>query len=127
MFRAIARTRSSGGMNPERPEYSKRDGKDVVVDSAGLLERGGSQKAKGGLQRLAESLRRTRTDQAIRRSPASSVRQVGTDDISDGGEKCDGYFFVAERLAERYRCLIGPHPDQIDESTESQAETPRDI
>jgi hypothetical protein len=114
-------------MNPERPRYPKRDSEDIVVDRVGFLERAESQKAKGGLQRLAGSLRRTKTDQAIQRGQGNSVRQVGTDDIGDGGEKCDGYFFVAERLAERYRSLIGPHPDQIDESTESQAETPHDI
>jgi len=114
-------------MNPERPRYPKMDSGDIVVDRADLLARGRSQKAKGGLQTLVGSLRRTKTDQAIQRGQGNSARQVGTDDIGDGGEKCDGYYFVAERLAERYRSLIGPHPDQIDESAEPQAKTPRDI
>jgi hypothetical protein len=125
--RTVVRTRNSRGMNPERLRYSKRGSGDIVVYRADLLERGRSQKAKGGLQRLVGSLRRTKTGQAIQRGQANSVRQVGTDYIGNGGEKCDGYYFVAEHLAERYRSLIGPHPDQIDESTESQAETPRDI
>jgi hypothetical protein len=127
MSDTVARIRSSGGMNPERPRYPKRDSEDIVVDRTGLSKRGESQKAKGGLQRLAGSLRRKKTYQAIQRGQGNSVRQAGTDDIGDGGEKCDGCLFVAERLAERYRSLIGPHPDQIDESTESQAEKPRDI
>jgi hypothetical protein len=114
----VAHTRSSGGMNPERPRYPNRDSGDIVVDRADLLERGKSQKTKCGLERLVGGLGITKTDQTIQRSQGSSVRQVGADDIKDGGEKCDGYYFVAERLAERYRCLIGPHPDQIYESTE---------
>jgi hypothetical protein len=127
IFGTASRTRSSGGMNPERPRYPKRDSEDIVVDRVDLLDRGRSQKTKGRLQRLVGSLRRTKTDQAIQRGQGISVRQVGTDDIGDGGEKCDSYYFVAERLAERYRCLIGPHPDQIDESTESQAEISRPL
>lgn len=98
-----------------------------MVDRADLLERGRSQKAKAGLQRLVGSLRRTKNDRAIQRAQGNSVRQVGTEDIGGGGEKRDGYCSVAERLAERYRSLIGPHPDQIDESTESQVEIPHNI
>lgn len=108
-------------MNPER------DSEDIVVDRIDLLDGGRSQKTKGGLQRLIGSLRRTKTDQAIQSGQGNSVRQVGTDDIGGGGEKCNSYYFVAERLAERYRYLIGPHPDQIDESTELQAEISRPL
>jgi hypothetical protein len=127
IFSTALRTRSSGGIDPERPRYRKRDSEDIVVDRIDLLDGGRSQKTKGGLQRLVGSLRRTKTDQAIQSGQGNSVRQVGTDDIGDGGEKCNSYYFVAERLAERYRCLIGPHPDQIDESTELQAEISRPL
>jgi hypothetical protein len=116
MSGTIAST-ANRGVNPETIRRSNEDSGDFVVDVVDLLERGG-QKAKGGIKKFVGSIKRTKTDHASQRSQESSIIQLNTDDIGDGGEKLDGYYYVAERLAERYRCLLGPHPSQINESTE---------